>query len=51
MHDFGDQLVEVGFSTPVMDMEVITVTYDTPQALLADVRASAAIRWTRAAAA
>jgi malonyl-CoA O-methyltransferase len=39
MHDFGDQLVEVGFSTPVMDMEVITVTYDTPQALLADVRA------------
>jgi malonyl-CoA O-methyltransferase len=39
MHDFGDQLVEVGFSTPVMDMEVITVTYDTAQALLADVRA------------
>jgi malonyl-CoA O-methyltransferase len=39
MHDFGDQLVEVGFSTPVMDMEVITVTYDTPRALLADVRA------------
>ena len=39
MHDFGDQLVEVGFSTPVLDMEVITVTYDTPQALLADVRA------------
>ena len=39
MHDFGDQLVEVGFTTPVMDMEQITVTYDTPQALLADVRA------------
>ena len=39
MHDFGDQLVEAGFSTPVMDMEVITVTYDTAQALLADVRA------------
>ena len=39
MHDFGDQLVEAGFSTPVMDMEVITVTYDTPEALLADVRA------------
>lgn len=39
MHDFGDQLVEAGFSTPVLDMEVITVTYDTPQALLADVRA------------
>jgi malonyl-CoA O-methyltransferase len=39
MHDFGDQLVEVGFSTPVMDMEKITVTYDTPQALLRDARA------------
>jgi malonyl-CoA O-methyltransferase len=39
MHDFGDQLVEAGFSTPVMDMEVITVTYDTVPALLADVRA------------
>ncbi|MEO7581105.1 MAG: methyltransferase domain-containing protein [Massilia sp.] len=39
MHDFGDQLVEAGFSTPVMDMELITVTYDTPEALLADARA------------
>ncbi|WP_436107440.1 methyltransferase domain-containing protein [Massilia sp. LjRoot122] len=39
MHDFGDQLVEAGFSTPVMDMERITVTYDTVAALLADVRA------------
>lgn len=39
MHDFGDQLVEAGFSTPVMDMEKITVTYDDPVKLLADVRA------------
>jgi malonyl-CoA O-methyltransferase len=39
MHDFGDQLVEAGFSTPVMDMEQITVTYDSPEKLLADVRA------------
>ena len=39
MHDFGDQLVEAGFSTPVMDAERITVTYGTVQALLADVRA------------
>jgi malonyl-CoA O-methyltransferase len=39
MHDFGDQLVEAGFSTPVMDMEKLTVTYDTVEALLADVRA------------
>ena len=39
MHDFGDQLVEAGFSTPVMDMEVIKVTYDTAEAMLADVQA------------
>ena len=39
MHDFGDQLVEAGFSTPVMDAERITVTYGTVAALLADVRA------------
>ncbi len=39
MHDFGDMLVNAGFSTPVMDMENITVTYATPQRLLQDVRA------------
>lgn len=38
MHDFGDMLVHAGFTTPVMDMEVITVTYDTPERLLEDVR-------------
>ena len=39
MHDFGDMLVNAGFSTPVMDMETIRVTYQTPERLLADVRA------------
>lgn len=39
MHDFGDMLTGSGFSTPVMDMETITVTYDTTDKLLADVRA------------
>jgi malonyl-CoA O-methyltransferase len=39
MHDFGDMLVNVGFSTPVMDMETITVTYDSVERLMADVRA------------
>ena len=39
MHDFGDLLVETGFSTPVLEMEALTVTYPTAQALLADVRA------------
>ncbi|KRB92243.1 methyltransferase domain-containing protein [Noviherbaspirillum sp. Root189] len=39
MHDFGDMLVNAGFSTPVMDMETITVTYDSTDKLFADVRA------------
>ncbi|HYD62917.1 MAG TPA: methyltransferase domain-containing protein [Noviherbaspirillum sp.] len=39
MHDLGDMLVNAGFSTPVMDMETITVTYETMDKLLADVRA------------
>ena len=39
MHDYGDMLVNAGFSTPVMDMENITVTYQTIDKLFADVRA------------
>ena len=39
MHDFGDMLVHAGFSTPVMDMETLTVTYEAPEKLIADVRA------------
>ena len=39
MHDFGDMLVHAGFATPVLDMETITVTYASAQALLLDVRA------------
>ncbi len=39
MHDFGDMLVGAGFSTPVMDMETITVTYESVDKLLGDVRA------------
>lgn len=39
MHDFGDMLVNAGFSTPVMDMEIITVTYEAVEKLLDDVRA------------
>jgi malonyl-CoA O-methyltransferase len=27
MHDFGDMLIECGFADPVMDMEVLTMTY------------------------
>jgi len=39
MHDFGDMLVAAGFSTPVMDMETITVTYESIDKLMADARA------------
>lgn len=39
MHDFGDLLVENGFADPVMDQEILTLTYRTPEKLLQDVRA------------
>lgn len=34
MHDLGDMLVESGFADPVMDQEILTLTYASPQALL-----------------
>ena len=34
MHDWGDMLVAAGFAEPVMDMERITLTYETPARLL-----------------
>lgn len=34
MHDIGDGLVKVGFADPVMDMEKLRLTWDSPQALL-----------------
>ena len=39
MHDFGDLLVERGFGDPVMDQEIITLTYQTPDKVLQDLRA------------
>lgn len=38
MHDWGDMLVQAGFAEPVMDMERITLTYETPARLLAELR-------------
>ena len=32
MHDWGDMLVHAGFAEPVMDMERIVLTWDTPEA-------------------
>jgi malonyl-CoA O-methyltransferase len=39
MHDLGDMLIRAGFPSPVMDRETITVTYESPADLIADVRA------------
>lgn len=39
MHDYGDMLVAAGFTTPVMDMERLTLTYADPAGLWRDVRA------------
>ena len=38
MHDLGDMLVEAGFSGPVMDQEEVTLTWASPDALLAELR-------------
>ena len=38
MHDWGDMLVHGGFTEPVMDMERITLAFDTPQRLLQELR-------------
>ncbi|MFT3856081.1 MAG: biotin synthase [Aquabacterium sp.] len=38
MHDLGDELVQAGFADPVMDMETLTLTWATPQAMLTELR-------------
>ncbi|MFO1307738.1 MAG: malonyl-ACP O-methyltransferase BioC [Burkholderiales bacterium] len=47
MHDLGDMLVQAGFADPVMDMEMLTVTYPSPSALLAELKAIGATNQTR----
>lgn len=38
MHDWGDMLVAAGFAEPVMDMERISLTFQTPERLLQELR-------------
>lgn len=38
MHDWGDMLLHAGFADPVMDMERITLTFPSPERLLAELR-------------
>ncbi|HEY0665796.1 MAG TPA: malonyl-ACP O-methyltransferase BioC [Gallionella sp.] len=38
MHDIGDMLMHSGFAEPVMDMEMITLTYDDIRGVLQDLK-------------
>jgi malonyl-CoA O-methyltransferase len=38
MHDLGDMLLEAGFAAPVMDQEILTLTFASADALLAELR-------------
>ena len=38
MHDWGDMLVHAGFAEPVMDMERITLSFESPERLLQELR-------------
>ena len=38
MHDLGDMLMHAGFADPVMDQETLTLRWDSPGALLAELR-------------
>lgn len=42
MHNVGDALVQAGFAAPVMDMELLTLTYPDAPALFADLRGQGA---------
>jgi len=39
MHDLGDALVQAGFAEPVMEMEVITLEYESVEAVARDLKA------------
>jgi len=47
MHDVGDRLVASGFADPVMDMEVVTLTYAGVRELMVDLKAIGAANVTR----
>jgi malonyl-CoA O-methyltransferase len=42
LHDLGDLLLESGFANPVADMEMLTLTYASLDALVAELRATGA---------
>ena len=42
MHELGDQLLQAGFSSPVMEAEKLTVEYSDPMQLLRDLKSTGA---------
>ena len=47
MHDLGDALIACGFADPVMDMEIVTLTYADVRELMRDLKAIGAHNVTR----
>ena len=47
MHNIGDALVQAGFTEPVMDVELLTVTYADLNGLIRDLRGIAATNFSR----
>ena len=47
MHDIGDALVRCGYADPVMDMEIVTLTYADVPALLRDLKAHGSVSLAR----
>jgi malonyl-CoA O-methyltransferase len=47
MHDLGDLLIETGFADPVMEMELMTLTYADSRALFDELKALGATNATR----
>ena len=43
MHDLGDELVQAGFADPVMDMELVRMTWPSAEAALEELRALGAV--------
>ena len=48
LHDLGDMLVRAGFADPVMDMEMLTLTYSSAIALMRELKAQGAHNVTAA---
>jgi malonyl-CoA O-methyltransferase len=47
MHDIGDRLLACGYADPVMDMEVVTLTYSDVRSLMRDLKAIGAHNLTQ----